>query len=192
MWQDTARIFVARLACRWSVARPIPPFDLFKRFEWSAWSRKNRTDGVRRREGNASRRHGAACVSSLPWYYYCSKCHFSRVCHSRPQTAPRPQTSESSTRRFRSGGRFHDGVATRPRTPTFSPPPHGFFFIRRTGHQTDRRRVLLVYLTIIVARGCWENYARSEDALGESSVDRPRRLEIVGDPRTMSIVPAIL
>lgn len=33
---------------------------------------------------------------------------------------------------------------------------------------------------------------KSEDVLGESPVDRPRRLEIVGDPRTMSIVPAIL
>jgi len=37
-----------------------------------------------------------------------------------------------------------------------------------------------------------ENYAKSEDALGESPVDRPRRLEIVRDFRTMSIVPVIL
>lgn len=53
--------------------------------------------------------------------------------------------------------------------------------------------VILVYLSITWrARDELENYARSEDALGESTVDRPRRLEIVDDPHTMPIVPAIL
>lgn len=32
---------------------------------------------------------------------------------------------------------------------------------------------------------------KSEDALGESPVDRPRRLEIVGGSHTISIVSAI-
>lgn len=49
--------------------------------------------------------------------------------------------------------------------------------------------------TYRLARDELENYARSRRIfffLGESPVDRPRRLEIVGDSRTMSIVPAIV
>lgn len=90
---------------------------------------------------------------------------------------------------------FHDGVATRPRTLVSSRLIASF--VRQIGRQTGRRRYIYPSTRILIdyvarARDELENYAKSEDALGESPVDRPRRFEIVGDPRTMSIVPAIL
>ena len=86
---------------------------------------------------------------------------------------------------------FHDGVATRPRTLVSSRLIASF--VRQIGRQTARRRYTRILIDYVArARDELENYAKSEDVLGESPVDRPRRLEIVGDPRTMSIVPAIL
>lgn len=73
-----------------------------------------------------------------------------------------------------------------PRTPVF-PPLRVICSADRPPNCGRHRytRVLIDY----VARDELENYARSEDALGESTVDRPRRLEIVDDPHT---IPAIL
>jgi len=86
---------------------------------------------------------------------------------------------------------FHDGVATRPRTLVFSRLIASF--VRQIVCQTGRRRYTRILIDYVArARDELENYAKSEDALGESPVDRPRRFEIVGDPRTMSIIPAIL
>lgn len=118
--------------------------------------------------------YGPACVPSFPWYHYCSKCHLSRVVPLETvDYASVPKNSESlyatvSLRRPISRRR-----RDAPSDSRLLPPPSPLF-IRQTGRQTvaDALPYILVYLSITWrARDELENYAKSEDALGES----PRR-----------------
>lgn len=53
---------------------------------WSRESNGRRSTPVKQRVPTIR-----ACVCTFLWYHYCSKCRFSRVCHSRPQITPRPE-----------------------------------------------------------------------------------------------------
>lgn len=153
----------------------------------------NRTSGAQRSRDALTVTRACVCTFLSLWYHYCSKCHFLASGPLVTADCASSQTSDLNATVLLP----RRPISRRRRdAPSDSRLPVCFFlflFILTDRPPTWPNVVLLVYLSITWrARNELENYTKSEDALGESPVDRPRRLEIVGDPRTMSIVPAIL